>query len=57
MRHKVNKPKYKIKTKSGKELILTGDHSVMVIRNNELVPIKTKDIDKNTDMLITINSH
>ena len=57
MRHKVNKPKYKIKTKSGKELILTGDHSVMIIRNNELVPIKTKDIDKNSDMLITINSH
>lgn len=54
MRHKVNKPKYKIKTKSGKELILTGDHSIMVIRNNELISVKTKDIDKTTDRVITI---
>ena len=57
MRHKVNKPKYKIKTKSGKELILTADHSVMVIRNNELISIKTKDIDMKTDKLITVNEH
>lgn len=57
MRHKVNKPKYKIKTKSGKELILTGDHSVMVIRNNELISIKTKDIDMKIDKLITVNEH
>ena len=57
MRHKVNKPKYKIKTKSGKELILTGDHSVMVIRNNELISIKTKDIDIKTDKLITVNEN
>ena len=55
MRHKVNKPKFKIKTKSGKELILTGDHSVMVIRNNKLISIKTKDINLNTDKVITIN--
>lgn len=55
MRHKVNKPKYKIKTKSGKELILTGDHSIMVIRNNELISIKVKDINKNTDKIISIN--
>ena len=57
MRHKVNKPKYKIKTKSGKELILTGDHSVMIIRNNELITVKTKDINLKTDMLITINEN
>ena len=55
MRHKVNKPMYKIKSKSGKELIVTGDHSIMVIRNNELLTIPTKDINKETDKLITIN--
>ena len=54
MRHKVNKSKYKIRTKSGKELVLTGDHSIMVIRNNELVSIKVKDINKNTDKIISI---
>ena len=54
MRHKVKKPMYKIRSKSGKELIVTGDHSVMVIRNNELLSIPTKDINKETDKLITI---
>ena len=54
MRHKVKKPMYKIKSKSGKELVVTEDHSVMVIRNNELISIPTKDINKETDKLITI---
>lgn len=54
MRHKVfNKSKFRIKTKSGKELIVTGDHSVMVIRDNELVSIPAKNILK-TDKIITI---
>ena len=54
MRHKVNKHKYKIRTKSGKELIITGDHSIMVIRNNELISVKAKDINKETDKIISI---
>lgn len=54
MRHKVfNKSKFRIKTKTGKELIVTGDHSVMVIRNNELISIPAKNILK-TDKIITI---
>lgn len=57
MRHKINKPKFKIKTKSGKELILTGDHSVMVIRNNELITIKTKDINIKIDRVITVKNN
>lgn len=55
MRHKVyNKSHFKIKTKTGKEIELTGDHSVMIIRDNKLLSIPIKDI-KNTDKLITIN--
>ena len=54
MRHKVyNKSKFRIKTKSGKELEVTGDHSMMIIRNNELITVKAKDILK-TDKIITI---
>lgn len=54
MRHKVyNKSRFKIKTKSGKELEVTGDHSMMIIRNNELITVKAKDILK-TDKIITI---
>lgn len=56
MRHKVyNKSHYKITTKTGKVIELTGDHSVMVIRNNELISIAIKDV-SNTDKLITISN-
>ena len=55
MRHKVNKSKFKITTESGKEIIVTGDHSVIVIRNNELCSIPAKSINKN-DKIITISS-
>lgn len=56
MRHKVyNKSRFRIKTKSGKELEITGDHSMMIIRNNELITVKAKDILK-TDKVITIAS-
>lgn len=54
MRHKVSKSKFKIKTKSGKEIIVTGDHSCVVFRNGEQLTIKAKDINKNTDKILTI---
>ena len=54
MRHKVSKSRYKITTESGKEVIVTGDHSCMVLRNNELISIKAKDINKDIDKIISI---
>lgn len=54
MKHKVTKDKFRLKTKSGKELIVTGDHSIMVIRNNELISLPVRDIQK-TDKIITLN--
>lgn len=54
MRHKVSKPKFKIKTKSGKEIIVTGDHSCVVFRNGKQLTIKAKDIDKSTDKILSI---
>lgn len=54
MRHKVSKSKFKIKTKSGKEIIVTGDHSCIVFRNGKQLTIKAKDINKETDKILSI---
>lgn len=51
MKHKVKKRMFKIKV-NGKEVEITEDHSIMVLRNNKLISIKPKDILK-TDKLIT----
>ena len=56
MRHKVSKARFRIKTESGKEVIVSGDHSCIVLRNGELIDIKAKDINKDTDKIITINN-
>lgn len=54
MRHRVSKSRFKIKTKSGKEIIVTGDHSCIVFRNGKQLVIKAKDIDKSTDKILSI---
>ena len=54
IKHKTNKPKWKIKTKSGKEIIVTGDHSIIVIRDNKRLECKPSEILK-TDKLICID--
>lgn len=56
MRHKVRKPKFKIKSKSGKEIIVTGDHSCIVFRNGVKMEIKAKDINPKTDKILTIKN-
>jgi len=54
MRHKVSKEQFKIKTKSGKEIIVTGDHSCIIFRNGKQLTIKAKDINKNTDKILSV---
>lgn len=54
MKHKVSKARYKICTKSGKEIIVTGDHSCIVFRNGKQLPIKAKDINPKTDKILSI---
>ena len=44
MRHKVTKPKWRLKTKSGKEIIITADHSMIVFRNGEKITVKPSEI-------------
>lgn len=55
VRHKVTKSKWVLKSKCGKEVITTGDHSMMVIRDGELIEIKPSDINKKTDKLVVMN--
>lgn len=57
MKHKVSKEQFKIKTKSGKEIIVTGDHSCVVFRNGKQLTIKAKDINKDTDKILSIKSN
>mgnify|MGYP004567320817 CR=1 FL=1 len=54
MRHKITKDRFRLRTKTGKELIVTGDHSIMIIRNNELISIPAREI-KKTDKIITLD--
>ena len=54
MRHKVSKPMFRITTKSGKTITVTEDHSCIVFRNGEQIAIKAKDINKETDKILSI---
>lgn len=49
-RHKVNKAKYKISIDE-REVIMTGDHSIMVYRDGQVIECKPSEI-KQTDYLL-----
>lgn len=44
IRHKVNKPKWKIKTVSGKEIVVTNDHSLIIYRDGSNIEVKPSDV-------------
>ena len=44
----------KITTKSGRTIKVTEDHSCIVFRNGEQIAIKAKDINKETDKILSI---
>lgn len=52
IRRKVKKEKYKINC-GGKSVIVTGDHSCMVIRDKVLIEVKARDI-KSTDKMVVL---
>lgn len=55
IRHKVTKPKWKLKTKSGKEIVVTNDHSMIVFRDGKKTEVKPSEIIK-TDKILTVKS-
>jgi DNA polymerase elongation subunit (family B) len=53
IRHKVSKTKWKLKTKSGEEIIVTNDHSMIVFRNGKKLEVKPSEILK-TDKILSV---
>lgn len=54
VRHKVTKPMWKLKTKSGKEIIVTNDHSLIVFRDGKKIEVKAAEIDVKNDKILTV---
>lgn len=51
-KHKIKKRRFKIKTQYGKDIIVSEDHSVMVMVDNQLIEKKPMDLNQN-DCVIT----
>jgi DNA polymerase elongation subunit (family B) len=51
IRHKVSKAKWKLKTKSGKEVIVTNDHSMIVFRDGKKIEVKPSEMKKRDKIL------
>jgi len=56
IRHRVKKAKWKLKTKSGKEIIITNDHSMIVFRNGNQIEVKPSEILKTDKILVLRNN-
>ncbi len=54
IRHRVNKTKWKLRTKSGKEIIVTNDHSMIIFRNGKKMEVKPSEILK-TDKILVVS--
>lgn len=52
IRHKVSKKKWKLVTKSGKSIIATNDHSMVVFRNSEKIIVKPEEILDTDNILV-----
>lgn len=52
IRHKVSKPKWRLKTKTGKEIIITNDHSLIVFRDGKKIEVKPSAVLKTDKVLV-----
>ena len=55
IRHKVTKAKWSLVDSDNNEVIVTNDHSLMVLRDGNLQKIKPYDVDAESDFLVTIS--
>lgn len=53
-RHLTTKSLFEIEDECGNIITVTGDHSVMVIRDNKLIEVRAEEINIDTDELISI---
>jgi len=44
IRHNVSKPIYKVTTRTGREIKVTGDHSLFTLKDDKIVDIKTNEL-------------
>jgi DNA polymerase elongation subunit (family B) len=56
IKHKVTKEKWKLTTKSGKEVIITNDHSMIVFRDGNQIEVKPSQILKTDKILAVIKN-
>lgn len=56
IRHKVSKKRWRLKTKSGKEIYVTDDHSMIVFRDGVKLEVKPSQIIK-TDKILVIKNN
>jgi DNA polymerase elongation subunit (family B) len=54
IRHKVTKEKWRLTTESGKTVVVTGDHSLIVFRNGQKLVITAKEINVETDKVLVV---
>jgi DNA polymerase elongation subunit (family B) len=54
MRHKVSKEKWRLRGKSGKEVIVTSDHSLIVFRDGKKLEVKPRDVLKTDKILMLL---
>ena len=52
IRHKVSKAKWSLKDEFGNEVIITNDHSLMVLRDGILQKVKPCEVDIDSDLLV-----
>jgi intein/homing endonuclease len=52
IRHKVSKTKWKLRTRTGKEIVVTDDHSMIVFREGKRVEVRPSEILKSDKILI-----
>lgn len=57
IKHKVSKQKWELKTKSGKIVIVTNDHSLIVFRNGQQVMVKPSEVTESDWALIIKNNN
>ena len=56
IRHRVTKPKWKLKTKNGKEIIVTDNHSMIVFRDGIKIEVKPSEM-LLTDKILVIKNN
>jgi DNA polymerase elongation subunit (family B) len=55
-RHRVSKPRWKVTLEDGQSVIMTDDHSIMVMRDGNLIEVKPSAVNRDTDICVSIGT-